>query len=128
MRKEWRGIGAATLWALAAIAGMSLATAGKTPERWTRESGLSEPTVVERVAPAYPEAARDEKVQGAVVIEATVGTDGRVSDAKAIEDPDPRLTAAALEAVAQWRFEPARTAKGKAVAVRFVVTVNFKLS
>ena len=94
---------------------------------WLKE-GMSEPKIVERVAPAYPEAAREEKVQGAVVVEVTIGTDGRVSDAKAIEDPDARLTAAALEAVAQWRFEPARTAQGKAVAVRLAVTVNFKLS
>lgn len=128
MRPEARTIGTAALVALATLVGSSVATAGKAPERWTKESGLSEPKIVERVAPAYPEAARDERVQGAVVVEVTIGTDGRVSDAKAIEDPDARLTAAALEAVAQWRFEPARTAKGKAVAVRLAVTVNFKLS
>ena len=105
-----------------------MATAGGAPEQWTKESGLSEPKAIEKVAPTYPEEAKKERVQGAVVVEATIGTDGAVSDLKAIEDPDARLTVAALEAVAKWRFEPARDAKGRAVAVRFTVTVNFKLS
>jgi TonB family protein len=131
MHETWRWIGAAVVAftvALGVLIGASPGAAGEKPQQWTAESGLSEPKAIEKVPPSYPEEAKKERVQGAVVVEATIGTDGVVSDLKAIEDPDARLTAAALEAVARWRFEPARDAKGKAVAVRFTVTVNFKLS
>ena len=130
MRRSWSRIGTLGLAfaALAVLIGASLAAAGEKPVKWSEESGLSEPKAVEKTPPAYPEEAKKERVQGAVVLEATIGEDGAVSDLVAIEDPDARLTAAAREAVAKWRFEPARDAKGKAVAVRFTVTVNFKLS
>lgn len=132
MHGTWSGIGATAAVVLAAVitawAGASLATADEKPVKWTKETGLTEPKPIEKAAPAYPEEAKKERVQGAVVVEATIGTDGAVSDLEAVEDPDARLTAAALEAVAKWRFEPSRNAKGEAVAVRFTVTVNFKLS
>jgi len=112
---------------IAGLIGLGMAIAAEAPPKWTAESGLSEPKLVERVNPAYPEEARKEKVQGVVLIDATIGTDGVVSAVQAIEDPDARLTAAALAAVAKWRFEPARERDGKAVVVRFTVTLAFKL-
>lgn len=103
------------------------AGAPATPARWTEDSGLSEPKVVEKVNPVYPEEARAEKVQGVVVLDVTVDTGGGPSDVKVTKDPDPRLSQAAVDAVKQWRFEPARTAKGDPVAVVYTVTVAFKL-
>jgi protein TonB len=103
------------------------AGAPATPVHWTEDSGLSEPKVVEKVNPVYPEEARAEKVQGAVVLDVTVDTGGGPSGVKVTKDPDPRLSQAAVDAVKQWRFEPARTAKGDPVAVVYTVTVAFKL-
>jgi len=103
------------------------AGAPATPARWTEDSGLSEPKVVEKVNPVYPDEAKAERVQGVVVLDVTVDTAGVVSDAKVLEDPDPRLSQAAVDAVRQWRFEPARSAKGEAVAVVYTVTVKFML-
>lgn len=122
-------------WTLAAVAVVGIclgwATAlagGERPARWEPGSGLTEPKVIEKVAPAYPEAARAEKVQGVVVLEVTVTTAGEVTDVETIEDPDARLTAAAREAVVRWRFEPARDGDGRAAPVRYRLTVAFKLS
>lgn len=126
MTSEWRrrvAVGAAVV----ALSWMTAAAAGAAAVRWEEGSGLTEPRVVEKAPPQYPEEARKEKVQGAVVLEATIETDGKVSETTVVEDPDARLTAAAREAVAKWRFEPARDAKGKPVAVRYRVTVAFKL-
>ena len=39
-----------------------------------------------------------------------------------VQDPDARLTAAAREAVARWRFEPARDDDGPGGAVRYRLT------
>lgn len=104
------------------------AAGGDRPARWEEGSGLTEPKAVEKAPPDYPEAARADKVQGVVVLEVTIETKGDVADIEAIEDPDSRLTAAARDAVARWRFEPARDADGRAVAVRYRLTVAFKLS
>lgn len=89
--------------------------------------GWREPVAVKKVPPAYPEEARKAKVMGIVVLEAEIAADGRVTDAWVLESPSPLLTTAAIEAVRGWQFEPARDAAGQAVAVRYVVTLNFTL-
>lgn len=121
------GRGVAIGAAVAALFWVTAAVAGAAAVRWEEGSGLTEPRAVEKAPPSYPEEAQKERVQGAVVLEATIATDGRVSETAVVEDPDARLTAAAREAVAKWRFEPARDAKGNPVAVRYRVTVAFKL-
>jgi TonB family protein len=128
MRQTHRGLALAAALALAAPLALTTAAAGgEKLARWEKGCGLSEPKVVEKAAPAYPEDARNEKVQGVVVLEVTITAEGSVTDIETIEDPDARLTAAARDAVARWRFEPARDEKGKAAAVRYRLTVAFKL-
>ena len=48
------------------IGSAGAAAAGEKVARWEKGCGLSEPKVVEKAPPAYPEAARAEKVQGVV--------------------------------------------------------------
>jgi TonB family protein len=124
-RNEWLlAVGTALgllLWLAGPLAG------GEKVARWEKGSGLSEPRVLEKAPPAYPEDARQEKIQGEVVLDVTITTKGDVTDLETVQDPDARLTAAAREAVARWRFAPARDAEGHAVAVRYRLTVAFKL-
>jgi TonB family protein len=89
------------------------------------DSGMMK--IVKKVAPAYPADAKTEKIQGTVVLDVTIGADGKVLDAKASKSPDERLSKAAIDAVKQWEFEPKRDDKGKAVKVKSTVTVNFRL-
>lgn len=65
------------------------------------------------------------RVQGIVIIEATIGPDGAVDDAKLLRSI-PLLDEAALEAVRQWEFTPTLL-NGVAVPVIMTVTVNFSL-
>ncbi len=83
------------------------------------------PRTIRRVAPEYPEIARKAGVSGIVMVNALVGRDGLVKDAR-VSRSIPMLDDAALEAVRQWRFEPAR-AHGKPVAVWVAVPVRFTL-
>jgi TonB family protein len=53
------------------------------------------------VAPAYPAEARDKKITGVVILEASMGADGRVLDARVLRSI-PGLDDAAVEAVRQW--------------------------
>jgi len=80
------------------------------------------------VQPAYPEAEKEAGVEGAVLLACEVGADGLVKKLAAEQQVEghPAFTAAAIAAVGQWRFEPARE-DGKPVACALKIPVKFKL-
>lgn len=86
---------------------------------------IKTPTKVRDVRPVYPLDAQSARIQGVVIIEATIDTDGRVYDAKVLRSIPP-LDDAALEAVRQWEFTPTEV-NGVRVPVIMTVTVNFTL-
>lgn len=86
---------------------------------------IAQPKPVKHVDPVYPPIAQTARVQGIVIIEATIGTDGRVTDAKVLKSV-PLLDQAALDAVKQWTYTPTML-NGQAVSVIMTVTVNFAL-
>ena len=91
-----------------------------------RPGGLVKyPEKVRDVRPFYPKLALDNKVQGRVIIEAVIGVDGHVKDARVLRSI-PLLDRAALDAVQQWRFTPTLL-NGVPVPVIITVTVDFKL-
>jgi len=71
----------------------------------------------------YPAIARSARVAGAVTIEATIGEDGKVIDAKVVRSV-PLLDQAALDAVRQWEYMPSLL-NGVPVPVLVTVTINF---
>lgn len=86
---------------------------------------VAPPARVSYVAPVYPETARGARVAGVVIIELTVGTDGRPTDARVMRSI-AMLDQAAIDAVKQWRYAPTLL-NGQAVPVILTVTVNFTL-
>lgn len=83
------------------------------------------PEAITRVAPSYPDKAREAGIQGLVVVQALVGTDGKVK-ATQVTTSIPGLDEAAQACVRQWVYKPAQ-AKGKPVAVWAAVPVRFSL-
>jgi len=83
------------------------------------------PTKIKNVTPVYPAAAKSANVAGMVIIEATIGGDGKVIAAKVLRSV-PMLDEAALDAVRQWEFTPTLL-NGAPVPIVMTVTVNFKL-
>ena len=88
---------------------------------------ISVPKIVSKVAPAYPEQARKARLSGVVILACTIGPDGVVREVKAVRSEPMGLTEAAVDAVKQWRYEPARDSAGKAVTVVSTVTISFML-
>jgi protein TonB len=86
---------------------------------------IKTPTKTKDVRPVYPPIAQSARVSGVVIIEATIGADGRVKDAKVLRSI-PLLDQAALDAVKQWTFTPTLL-NGVPVPVIMTVTVNFTL-
>jgi protein TonB len=86
---------------------------------------IGPPTKIRHVGPQMPDAARQARVQGIVILEITVDESGRVSDAKVLRSI-PLLDQAALDAVRQWEYRPSLL-NGVAVPVVMTVTVPFYL-
>lgn len=84
------------------------------------------PRVLEMPEPEYPEAARDEGVEGRVRVELHLDDHGRVIEARVLAGLGHGLDEAALAAARQARFEPA-TRCGHPVATTFTVGVRFAL-
>jgi len=84
------------------------------------------PVLMHRVEPEYTEEARQARIMGIVIVEATIGRDGVVKDVTVLKPLPFGLDRAAVDAVKQWIFKPA-TFNGQPVDVRFNLTINFKL-
>ncbi len=84
--------------------------------------------LVSHVAPIYPEDCKKMKIEGVVLLDAVIGKEGDVIHLKMLNQfVDPRLMAAAMEAVKLWRYEPTLL-NGNPVEVTTQVEVNFTLA
>jgi TonB family protein len=81
----------------------------------------AEPTY--KKAPEYPKVARQIGASGVVEIEAMIGTDGRVRNAK-VTKGNPMLQKAAIDAVMEWKYKPALL-NGKPVESPVQIKLNF---
>jgi protein TonB len=89
-------------------------------------SGIEAPQKISDKAPVYPAIATAARVEGLVILEATIDEAGQVVDLKVLRSV-PMLDAAALDAVKQWRYRPARL-NGVPIPVIVTVTVRFALN
>ena len=87
--------------------------------------GIATPRKVRDVRPVYPQIAQRARVEGVVIIEATIDRRGKVSETRLLRSI-PLLDQAALDAVRQWEYDPTLL-NGVAVPVIVTVTVTFTL-
>jgi TonB family protein len=79
-----------------------------------------------KVSPVYPQAAKDAKIQGAVLLHAIIGKDGTMQQLSVISGP-PELQSSALEAVKRWIYKP-YLLNGEPTEVETTITVNYSLN
>jgi protein TonB len=89
-------------------------------------SHMMQGNLIHRVEPTYPVMAKQARIQGSVVLRATIGKDGSIENLQLLSG-HPMLAQAALDAVRQWRYRPYYL-NGEAVEVETQVVVNFLLS
>jgi protein TonB len=87
---------------------------------------IREPRRLVVVQPVYPEIAVKARLQGTVVVEATVNERGRVVNVNLLQGA-PLLTDAALEAVKKWVYTPTLV-NGIPTPIIMTVTVHFRLN
>lgn len=85
----------------------------------------AEGSLLHRVEPDYPAQARQQQIEGPVVLDVHIGQDGSVQEIKLVSGP-PLLGQAATDAVKQWRFKP-RTVAGRPVEMQTKIILNFRL-
>jgi TonB family protein len=88
-------------------------------------SGVAQGQLLRQVTPQYPMQARQERVEGTVVLQAVIGKDGSVQKLSVVSGPS-QLTKSAMDAVKQWRYRPFAL-NGEAVEADTQINVNFKL-
>lgn len=86
----------------------------------------TQPVLLNRPRPNYTEEARKNKIQGSVLVEVVIGTDGAVKQVRVIRGLPDGLTENAIQAAYQLRFRPAMR-NGQPVQFRKRVTLDFNL-
>ena len=88
--------------------------------------GVMQGLAFHKVAPKYSESAKQNHIEGAVVLSIVLDTCGHVSAVEPVSGP-AELIPAAVSAVQQWQYRPYLLA-GEPVEVSTRVTFNFQLS
>jgi len=84
------------------------------------------PKPIARVAPDYPQDLRWHEIEGSVLIDFTINTQGDVIDLKTVRFSDKAFIEPVRDAVRKWKFAPT-VQDGVAVNVRARQIVLFKL-
>jgi TonB family protein len=88
--------------------------------------GIQPPRLLREVKPQYSRDTMRSRVQGVVMMEATVQTDGTLGDICVSGSVDPALDAEAVAALRQWRFHPALQGD-RPLPVRITVSTSYGL-
>jgi TonB family protein len=87
--------------------------------------GVSQGLLIKKPQPTYPPNALRMRIEGSVLLLATISKEGDISAVKVLSG-DTNLAKAAAEAVKQWKYKP-YLLNGEPVEIQTQVTVNFKL-
>lgn len=99
---------------------------GNVPQRIRVGGNVQSSKLVQGPKPEYPPLAKQARIQGKVMLNAVIGTDGAVTNLTVVSG-HPLLIQSALDAVRQWVYQPTLL-NGQPVEVVTQVEVNFTLS
>jgi TonB family protein len=95
------------------------------PRVVTVSAGVAVGMLIHQTQPMYPPIARAARVQGTVVMNATISRTGKVTNLKVVSGP-PMLRQSALDAVKTWQYKP-YTLNGEPTEVDTTINVAFSL-
>ena len=87
---------------------------------------MSAPVLVKEVKPQYTAKAKRAGIEGTVLLDCIVETDGSVGDVTVTKSLDEELDQQAVVAARQWTFQPGKK-NGKAVRVQIALEMTFTL-
>ena len=95
------------------------------PSKISISAGVAGGLLMQKTSPVYPQIAREARVSGTVVIQATISKKGVIENLRAVSGPT-MLRQSALDAVKTWRYKP-YLLDGDPVDVETTVSVTFSL-
>ncbi len=95
------------------------------PKKIAVSSGVMAGNLITKTQPTYPAIAKAARIQGSVILAATISKTGTIENLRVVSGP-PMLAPAALDAVRSWRYKP-YVLNGEPTEVDTQVTVNFTL-
>src|SRR5215469_5627801 len=101
------------------------AVARPVPTTLKVSQGVSQGLLVKRVQPVYPPQALQMRIEGTVVLEASITKDGRIANVQVVKG-EGILAKAAADAVKQWKYNP-YFLNGEPVEIQTQISINFKL-
>ena len=109
------------------VVAVSSVTAGELAPSADSAAELTEPRPIVRVNPLYPRKAAFEEIEGQVRLEFLITETGEVDEIVILEsEPEGVFDTVAIDAIANWRFEPA-LADGRPTARRAEQVLDFRL-
>ena len=97
--------------------------AGAGPGRSKTTSASLE--LIHKTIPAYPESAKEQQIEGDVIIRALIGKDGTVQKVEFVSGPTV-FARAAMDAITEWRYRPPYL-NGQPTQWTTNITVQFRL-
>jgi TonB family protein len=104
---------------------LSPTKASSTPPPVPIDLGLATGLLIKKVQPVYPEGARNNRIQGTIIMSARISKTGDIADLELIDGPI-ELAVSAVNAVRQWKYRP-YLLNGEPVTVKTQIQVNYIL-
>ncbi len=95
------------------------------PKKMSISAGVAGGLLIQKTAPVYPQIAKEARVSGTVVIQATISKTGMIENPRVVNGP-AMLRQPAVDAVKSWRYRP-YLLDGEPVEVETTVSVTFTL-
>jgi TonB family protein len=96
------------------------------PQRIRVSAGVEQGLLISKVSPEYPPDAREQHIQGGVILKALIDKEGNIANLELVSG-HPMLAAAAIDAVKLWKYRP-YLLNGNPVMVETQIQVNFTLT
>lgn len=88
-------------------------------------SGVAAGQLLAPIQPVYPAIARAARIEGTVVVQAVISTNGRIENLHIVSGP-PMLQSAAVEAIERAQYRPFML-NGEPVAVETTINIVFRM-
>ncbi|MGB2907315.1 MAG: energy transducer TonB [Candidatus Aminicenantaceae bacterium] len=96
------------------------------PGSFSGEGYLPPPLPLREVMPEYPAGLREAQVEGTVILNLSIDTQGRVAKVTTLISTHPDLERTAHAALQRWHYEPVLK-RGRPIPAVFAVAVEFRL-
>ncbi|HEY4679518.1 MAG TPA: energy transducer TonB [Candidatus Angelobacter sp.] len=110
--------------ALVALAVLAVAQ-DNPPQKLRVSSGVADGLKIHDAKPQYPREALENRIQGDVLLQATIDTKGNITNLRIVQG-HPILVLSAVDAVKKWKYRP-YILKGEPVEVETTIKIQFRL-